>query len=333
MLTYGGWPPSRHWGCRVTPIQARCDGNWSPQTPQFSSSYGNVDDLADGEVMGPTQQPGNDGLPNHPTHQRGAAVRVGMVENRSYEKNVEMLSLSSAGEVCGADAGRYNAVAVLPQGASDVQSIRAAQTADPRAKQTRPSGPARRSARVNSRPGDGDSPGLMPAGRFHLGEVVESFLGQPLLAGIPPFAAVLPRAWPPRTWAGAGSASTSRPRPSSWSTCACSTMGDLFHNRLVTARTDIPRRTDIDALVPYHHNKHVLFGQQEGRCNRCRSEFPFRVREVDHVIPQRASGQKHRESAAALRPLQAGEGRPTAGVSGGQVAGIGDRGLNDGTEQ
>ena len=34
-------------------------------------------------------------------------------------------------------------MAVLPQGASDVQSIRAAQTADPRAKQTRPSGPSR----------------------------------------------------------------------------------------------------------------------------------------------------------------------------------------------
>ena len=27
-------------------------------------------------------------------------------------------------------------------------------------------------------------------------------------------------------------------------------MGDLYHNRLVTARTDIPRRTDIDAPVP-----------------------------------------------------------------------------------
>ena len=32
-------------------------------------------------------------------------------------------------------------------------------------------------------------------------------------------------------------------------------MGDLFHNRLVTARTDI------DAPVPYRQNKHVLFGR------------------------------------------------------------------------
>ena len=33
-------------------------------------------------------------------------------------------------------------------------------------------------------------------------------------------------------------------------------MGDLFHNRLVTARTDI------DAPMSYRQNKHALFGQQ-----------------------------------------------------------------------
>ena len=77
-------------------------------------------------------------------------------------------------------------------------------------------------------------------------------------------------------------------------------MGDLFHNRLVTARTDIPRRTDIDAPVPYRQNKHVLFGQQEGRCNGCRSEFPFRVLEVDHVVPQRAGGQDNIENLQLL---------------------------------
>ena len=42
-------------------------------------------------------------------------------------------------------------------------------------------------------------------------------------------------------------------------------MGDLFHSRLVTARTDIPRRTDIEAPIPYRKQKHVLFGRQEGR--------------------------------------------------------------------
>ena len=81
---------------------------------------------------------------------------AGMVENRSFEVSVEMLSPSSAAEVCEADARRYNAGTVLPQGAFDVQSIRATQTADPRSKQTHPSGPARRSARVNSRLGNGE---------------------------------------------------------------------------------------------------------------------------------------------------------------------------------
>ena len=77
-------------------------------------------------------------------------------------------------------------------------------------------------------------------------------------------------------------------------------MGDLFHNRLVTARTDIPVRTDIEAPVPYRQNKHVLFGQQEGRCNGCRSEFPFRVLEVDHIIPRGGGGQDNIENLQLL---------------------------------
>ena len=148
---------------------------------------------------------------------------AGMVENRPSDMSVEMLPPSSAGEVCGADAERYNTGAVLPQGESDVQSIRAAQTADPRAKQTRSSGPTRRSARVNTRPGDSDSPGSMPAVHFHLEEVVESFLSQSPWVGLPAPQATLQRASPLRTQAEAGGpASTSHPRPSSWSTCACS---------------------------------------------------------------------------------------------------------------
>ena len=77
-------------------------------------------------------------------------------------------------------------------------------------------------------------------------------------------------------------------------------MGDLFHNRLVTDRTDILRRTDIDTPVSYRQNKHVLFGQQEGRCNGCRSEFPFRILEVDRVIPQRGGGQDNIENLQLL---------------------------------
>ena len=77
-------------------------------------------------------------------------------------------------------------------------------------------------------------------------------------------------------------------------------MGDLFHNRLVTARTDIPRRTDIDAPVPYRQNKHVLFGQQEGRCNGCRSAFEFRNFTIDHIIPEHRGGTDHVENLQLL---------------------------------
>ena len=77
-------------------------------------------------------------------------------------------------------------------------------------------------------------------------------------------------------------------------------MGALFHDGFVTARTDIPRRTDINVPVPYRQNKHVLFGQQEGRCKGCRSEFPFKILEVDHIIPQRAGGQDNIENLQLL---------------------------------
>ena len=77
-------------------------------------------------------------------------------------------------------------------------------------------------------------------------------------------------------------------------------MGGLFHNRLVTARTDIPLRTDIDAPIPYRQNKHVLFGQQEGRCGGCSSAFEFRHLEVDHRIPQSAGGTDHIENLQLL---------------------------------
>ena len=83
-------------------------------------------------------------------------------------------------------------------------------------------------------------------------------------------------------------------------------MGDLFHNRLVTACTDIPKRTDIDSPIPYRQNQHVLFGHQEGRCNGCRSEFPFRVLEVDHIIPRGGGGQETSRTRSCCAPTATG---------------------------
>ncbi len=77
-------------------------------------------------------------------------------------------------------------------------------------------------------------------------------------------------------------------------------MGSLFHHGYVTARTDTPRRTDIDAPIPYRQNKHVLFGQQEGMCNGCGVMFPFRNFTVDHMVPQSRGGTDHLDNLQLL---------------------------------
>ena len=68
----------------------------------------------------------------------------------------------------------------------------------------------------------------------------------------------------------------------------------------VTHRTDIPRRTDIETPVHYRKNKHVLFGRQEGRCGGCRMDFPFKIFEVDHMIPRSRGGADHMENLQLL---------------------------------
>ncbi len=77
-------------------------------------------------------------------------------------------------------------------------------------------------------------------------------------------------------------------------------MGSLFHAALVTARTDIPKRTDIGTPVPYRQNRHVLFGRQEGRCNGCKTEFLFKLFEVDHVVPKLRGGPDHLDNLQLL---------------------------------
>ncbi|MYJ01628.1 MAG: hypothetical protein F4102_04980, partial [Chloroflexi bacterium] len=78
------------------------------------------------------------------------------------------------------------------------------------------------------------------------------------------------------------------------------TIGDLFHHGFVTTRDDIPRRDDIEAPRNYRQNKHVLFGEQEGRCAGCASPFEFRHFEVDHVIPQARGGSDHIDNLQLL---------------------------------
>ena len=77
-------------------------------------------------------------------------------------------------------------------------------------------------------------------------------------------------------------------------------MGSLFHHGYVTTRTDIPQRTDVDAPKNYRQNKHVLYGEQEGRCGGCRTPFEFRHFEVDHVVPQAHGGTDHIDNLQLL---------------------------------
>ncbi len=77
-------------------------------------------------------------------------------------------------------------------------------------------------------------------------------------------------------------------------------MGSLFHHGYVTDRTDIPKRTDIDAPIPYRKNKHILFGKQEGLCAGCKGDFPFKLYEVDHVVPVSKGGTDHLENLRLL---------------------------------
>ena len=68
--------------------------------------------------------------------------------------------------------------------------------------------------------------------------------------------------------------------------------GDVIH------RSDIPKRS---AKLPnYRTHKHTLFGKQEGLCNGCQTQFPFRNMTVDHIVPQSQGGTDHEDNLQLL---------------------------------
>ena len=56
----------------------------------------------------------------------------------------------------------------------------------------------------------------------------------------------------------------------------------------VIHRTDIPKRSE--KLPNYQTHKHTLYGEQEGLCNGCQTQFPFRNMTVDHIVPRKHGG-------------------------------------------
>ena len=66
----------------------------------------------------------------------------------------------------------------------------------------------------------------------------------------------------------------------------------------VIHRTDLPKRSE--KLPNYRTHKHALFGKQEGLCNGCRTQFPFRNMTVDHIVPQSQGGTDHEDNLQLL---------------------------------
>ena len=69
-------------------------------------------------------------------------------------------------------------------------------------------------------------------------------------------------------------------------------LGKVIH------RTDIPKRSE--KLPDYRTHKHTLFGKQEGLCNGCKTQFPFRNMTVDHIVPRSQGGTDHENNLQLL---------------------------------
>ena len=70
----------------------------------------------------------------------------------------------------------------------------------------------------------------------------------------------------------------------------------IFGN--VIHRTDIPKRSE--KLPNYRTHKHTLFGKQEGLCNGCRTQFPFRNMTIAHIVPKSQGGTDHEDNLQLL---------------------------------
>ena len=61
-----------------------------------------------------------------------------------------------------------------------------------------------------------------------------------------------------------------------------------------------PKRTDMGALPNYRTHRHRLYGEQEGVCAGCDTHFPFRVMDVDHMLPRSRGGTDHPDNLQLL---------------------------------
>ena len=62
----------------------------------------------------------------------------------------------------------------------------------------------------------------------------------------------------------------------------------------------LPHRTDLGNLPNYRTHRHRLYGEQEGVCAGCKTHFPFRVMDVDHIVPRSRGGSDHPDNLQLL---------------------------------
>lgn len=72
----------------------------------------------------------------------------------------------------------------------------------------------------------------------------------------------------------------------------------IFRGPTVPAKP--PSRTDVGKLPNYRTSAHHLYGVQEGVCAGCQTHFPFRVMEVDHILPRSRGGTDHPDNLQLL---------------------------------
>ena len=61
-----------------------------------------------------------------------------------------------------------------------------------------------------------------------------------------------------------------------------------------------PERSDMGKLPNYRTHRHHLYGKQEGVCVGCDTNFPFRVMDVDHILPISRGGTNHIDNLQVL---------------------------------
>ena len=92
----------------MTPMRARCEGIERHRRSSSPAAWEMRTTWQMARSWSPLQRTGMTGYPTIPHASAELPLVAGMVENRSSEMSVGMLSPTSAAEVCGADDGRYN---------------------------------------------------------------------------------------------------------------------------------------------------------------------------------------------------------------------------------